>query len=181
MAVQEGLGGLGRVGLDEASVAVGQVNDEAVGFLLHPANDHQGLAEVALGVAWGVGQRDEHLPGLAAVLPDVVLDDGVLADEPILVPQPLEDPLRRVALLPGNAQVRLQDPVDDAGEGLQLGLPGWILPPVAWRDRVGGHLAHCVPVQAKHPGGLPDAHPFHHHCLADPQVHFHLEHPSHHP
>ncbi len=31
MAVQEGPGGLGRVGLDEAAVAVGQVDDEAVG------------------------------------------------------------------------------------------------------------------------------------------------------
>ena len=30
MAVQEGLGGLGRVSLDEASVAMGQVQDEAV-------------------------------------------------------------------------------------------------------------------------------------------------------
>ena len=65
------------------------------------------------------------------MLPHVVLDYGVLAAEPILVPQPLEDPLGRVALLPGNAEVLLQYPVDDAGEGLQLGAAGRILPPVA--------------------------------------------------
>ena len=112
-----------------------------------------------------MGQRDEHLPSLTAVLPDY----GVLADKPIPVPQPLEDPLGRVALLPGNAQVRLQYPVDDAGEGLQLGPFRRILPPVVRRDRVGGHLAHCVPVQAEHPGRLPNAHAFDHHCLADPQ------------
>ena len=53
MAVQEGLGGLGGIGLDEAAVAVGQVEDEAVGLALHPADDHQGLAEVALGVPPG--------------------------------------------------------------------------------------------------------------------------------
>ena len=45
------------------------------------------------------------------------------------------------------AQVRPQYPVDDAGEGLQLGPPERILPPVARRDRVGGHLAHRVPVR----------------------------------
>ena len=105
MPVQEGFGGLGRVGLDEAAVAVRQVQDEAVGFLLHPADDHQSLAEVALGVPRGVGQRYEHLPGLAALLPHIVFDDAVSAVEPVLVLQPLEDPLRGVALLPGTSEV----------------------------------------------------------------------------
>ena len=50
MAVQEGLGGLGGVSLHEAAVAVGQVDDEAVGLALHAADGHQGLPEVALGV-----------------------------------------------------------------------------------------------------------------------------------
>ena len=93
MAVQEGLGGLGRVGLDEASVAMGQVQDEAVGFLFHPADDHQGLAKVALGVARRMGQGHEHLLLPAAMLPHVVLDYGVLAAEPMPVPESLEDPL----------------------------------------------------------------------------------------
>ena len=48
-----------------------------------------------------MGQGDEHLPCLAAMLPHVVLDDGVLAVKPVLVPQPLEDALGRVPLLPG--------------------------------------------------------------------------------
>ena len=67
VAVQERLGGLGRIGRDEASVAVGQVQDEVVGFALHPADDHQGLAEVALGVARRMGQRREHLLRPAAM------------------------------------------------------------------------------------------------------------------
>ena len=87
MPVQKRLGGLRRIGLDEAAVAVGQVDDEAVGLLLHAADDHQGLAEVALRVARRVGQRDEHLPGLAAILPDVVLDCGVSAVVAVLVPE----------------------------------------------------------------------------------------------
>ena len=45
----------GRIGFDEAAVAVGQVDDETVGLLLHAADDHQGLAEVALGVARRMG------------------------------------------------------------------------------------------------------------------------------
>ena len=181
MAVQECLGGLRRVGLDEAAVAVGQVDDEAVGFPLYSADDHQGLAEVALGVARRMGQRHEHLPGLAAVLPDVVLDRGVSAFEPVFVPQPLEDALGGVPLLPGKPEVIFQDPVDDAGEGLQLGAPGRILSPVTRRRRIGQHLAHRVPVQTEHPSRLPDAHPLHHHRPADRQIYVHSVHPWHHP
>ena len=134
MAVQEGPGGLRRVSLDVAAVAVGQVEDEAVGLLLHPADDDQGLAEVALGVSRRMGQRDEHLLGLTAILPDVVLDDGVLAIKPVLAPEPLEDALGGVSLLPGDLLVIFQDLVDDAGEGLQLGTPGRGLPLVTRRD-----------------------------------------------
>ena len=84
---------------------MGQVQDEVVGLLLHPAHDHPGLAEVALGMARGMELRHEHLLGPAAALPDVVLDDGVLAPKPVLVAQPLEDALGRVALLFGNLVV----------------------------------------------------------------------------
>ena len=128
-----------------------------------------------------MSQRDEHLLGPEAAFPHVVLDYGVLALEPVLIPQPLEDAPGSVALLPGHAKVALQDRVDDAGEGLQLGAAGRILPPAARRDRVGGHLAHRVPVQAERPGCLPDAHPIDHHRSPDPQVHFHSIHPPHHP
>ena len=79
--------GLRRVSLDEAAVAVGQVDDEAVGLALNAANDHQGLPEVALSLSRRMGQRHEHLPGLTAILPDVVLDRGVSAVETVLVPQ----------------------------------------------------------------------------------------------
>ena len=65
-----------------------------------------------------VGERHEHLPRLAAVLPHVVLDRGVPTAEPVLVPEPLEDTFGSVALLLGKPQVVFQNPVDDAGIGL---------------------------------------------------------------
>ena len=105
-----------------------------MGLLLHPADDHQGLAKVALGVPRGMGQRHEHLLRPPPMFPHVVLHDGVLAGEPVLVPQPLKDALGGVALLPGNPEVVFQYPVDDAGKGLQLGTAGRVLPPVARWD-----------------------------------------------
>ena len=181
MAVQNSLGGLGRVCLDETAVAVGQVQYEIVGFLLTASDDHQGLAEVALAMARRVGERHEHLPRLAAMLPEVVLDRGVSAAEPVLVPQTLIDALRGVALLLRDAVILSQDLIDDASIGLQLGTLWGIPPPVIRRHRVGQHLAHRVPVQPELPRRLPDAHPLHHHRPAGTKIHFHSVHPSHHP
>ena len=126
MAIQEGLGGLRRVGLDEAAVAVGQVDDETVGLLLHAADDHQGLAEVALGVARRMGQRHEHLPCLTAILSYIVLDRGVSAVEPVLVPEALEDALGGVALLPetpeSSSRIRSMTPVKGSSLGHRGGV-----------------------------------------------------------
>ena len=146
---------------------MGQVDDEAVGLLLHAADDHQGLAKVALGVARRMGQRHEHLLGLTAILSDVVLDRGVSAVESVFVPE--------------TPEVVLQDPVDDASEGLQFGPLGRTLSPVPRRDRIGQHLAHGVPVQPKLSGDLPNTLTLHHHRPANPQIYLYLEHPSHHP
>ena len=152
-----------------------------MGLLLHTADHHPRLAKVALGVAREMGQGDEHLPCLAPPLPYVVLDYGVLARESMLAPQTLVEALGRVALLAGNLEIIFQNPVDDAGERLQLGAAGRVLPPVARRRGVGQHLAHRVPVQAEHPRRLPDTHAFDHHRPANPQIHVHFVHLSHHP
>ena len=59
------------------------------------------LTEVALHVSGWVFQRHEHLTHHTPALPDVVLDYGVAAIEPVLVAQSLEDALGGVALLLG--------------------------------------------------------------------------------
>ena len=97
VAVEEGLGPLRRVGLDEARVGVRQVEAEEVDLASLAADHRHRLAEVGLGMAGRMGQRHEHLPGAGALLADVVLDDGVAAGEAVLGPQPIMDPLGRVA------------------------------------------------------------------------------------
>ena len=179
MAIQEGLSGLTGIGLHEAAVAVGQVQDEVVDLLLHTGDDRQRLAEVALGVAWAMGQRHEHLSHPPPMLSHVVLDDGVLTFKAILVPQPLEDPLDRVALLLGNVAIRFQNGVNYSGEGLDLRLPRRPLARVALGCGIGQHLAHRVPVHAEHSRGLPHAHPLHQAGPANLIVHLHAKHPSH--
>ena len=179
MAVQKGLGGLPWIGLHEAAVAVGQVQDEVVHLALHTGDHRQRLAEVALSVARAMGQRHEHLPDTPPALPHVVLDDGLLAFEPVLVPQPLKDPLHGVALLPGDQAIRLQNGVNYAGVGLKLGSPRRPLPRVALGRRIGQHLAHRVPVHAEHPRGLPNTHPLHQAGPANLKIHLHVKHPSH--
>ena len=113
---------------------MGHVQDEAGGFLLHSADDHQGLAEVAQGLARRVEQWLENLFGLMAVLPDVVLADGILAVEILLVPEPLEDAIGRVPPSLRDSVIIVQNLVDDAVEGPQLGTTGQSLPPLARRS-----------------------------------------------
>ena len=158
---------------------MGQVQHEIMRLALHFGDHRQRLYKIALGVARITGQRYEHLPNLPPVLPDVVLDYGVLTVEPVLVPQPLENTLGGVALLSGNPGIRLQDRVNYAGVGLQLGPPWWALPRVALGRGIGQHLAHRVPVQVEHPGGLPNAHPFYQAGPPHLKIHLHVKHPSH--
>ena len=126
MAVQKGLGGFRGIGLHETAVAVGQVQHEVVHLALHTADDRHRLAEITLAVARRMGQRHEHLLFSPPTLPDVILEYGVLTVETVLVPQSLENPLGRVALLPWNFAVAFQDRVNHPGEGLILSLSkGW--------------------------------------------------------
>ena len=120
VAVSEGLRSLRRGGLDEASVAVGEVQHEVVDLPLHSSDDRLRLAEVALGMARWMHQRYVHLSHSAPTLPHVVLHYGVAAPEPILSPQPFVYPLRRVSLLLRRSPVLFQYPVNHPCVRLQL-------------------------------------------------------------
>ena len=63
-------------------------------------------------------QRHESLARRLLPGPDIVLHDRVAAGKAVLITQPLEDPMRRVALPARHVRtrVRLEDRVDDIGE-----------------------------------------------------------------
>ena len=127
------------------------------GDLLAPSPDlDRRLAEVHLGMARRVVQRNEGLPRRLPAAPDIILHDRVAAAEPVLVAQTLEDPMRRVPLLARHVRirVRLQDRVDDVGEPVQLRPPHRSGPPIPRRRRIAQHLLYRPPVDAEPPTRL---------------------------
>ena len=146
---------------------------------LHSADHGLRLSEVALGMSGSMRQRHVHLACTQAPLTHVVLDYRVLAGEPVLVPQALEDALYGVTLLPGAATVLIQDPVDHTPVGVEFGSARRRPSTVSGGRRVPQHLAHGVSVQPEHARRLACAHPIDHAGPAQPRVQLHLVHPSH--
>ena len=156
MAVKEGLRRLPRIGLHEPHIAMRQDQAEE-GDLLAPASDlDDRLAKVDLRMTRWVMQRHEGLSHRLPTGPDIILHDRIPAREPVLVPQPFENPVRRVPLLDRHVRrpVRLQDRIDDPGEPVQLRTPHRLPPPVARRRRIAQHLLHRPAVDPEPTPGL---------------------------
>ena len=110
MAVQKGLRRLPAIRLDEPDIGMGQDQAEE-GNLLPSAPDlDRSLAEVDLGMARRVMQGNEGLARRLPPGPDIVLHDGIAAGEPVLVPQPFEDPVRRMPLLARHVRIPCPPP-----------------------------------------------------------------------
>ena len=153
MAVEERLRRLLRIGLHEPDVGMRQDQAEEGDLLANaPDLDHR-LAEVDLGMARRVMQRNKGLARRLPTGPHTVLHDRVAAREAVLVPQTLEDPIRLVTLLARNLRgpVRLKNRIDDPGEALQLRPPDWLRPPIARRRRIAQHLLHRPAVDPELP------------------------------
>src|ERR1700722_255806 len=105
-----------------------------------------------------MSHRHKHLALTQLPEPHIVLHDRVAARVAVLVAQPLEDPLGRVALLPAFRLVAFQDLVDGSGPGIQLGPTHRLLPPIARRHRVPQHLPHRLASQSELLGRLALAH-----------------------
>src|SRR3954447_15994440 len=143
------------------------------------AADHRNrLAEVGLPMPGRMHQRDKHLPPLQPPLPDIGLHDRLAAREAVLGLEPLKDAPRRVPLLARPRPVLLQDPVNDAGEPIQLGPHRWFAAPVARRHRKPQHLRHRLRVDPNPPRRLPLAHPLHMAGTPNPRIQIHSLHPS---
>ena len=113
-------------------------------LLLIPADHHFGFAKIRLRVARGVVQRHEHLTTTPLLLANVILHDRVAAREPVLVTQPIEYPLRRVALLTRLANIIHQPLLDDRRIPVQLRSLDRCRPPITRRNRKTQHLPHAL-------------------------------------
>ena len=158
VAIHPCLGYRRRIGPNVTRIAVRQVKREEVGLLLDPADEHHGFAKIRLGMARGVVQRHEHLLPAPLLIAHVVLHDRVAAREPVLIPQPIENPLGRVTLLALLPDIIAQPLLDDLGEPVQLGPLGRRRPPIPRRNRKPHHLLHALARYPKMPSRCPLAH-----------------------
>ena len=149
VAVQPSFRRRRRVGRDEAGIALGKGHDEKMHPKLDPGDDRIRLAEVRLGMAGRMRQGHEHLPLTTAAEADIVLHDGLLAHEAMLIAKTFEDPLRRVALLAVDRAVRFQNIVNDSGEGIKLWPLDWLATAVARWLHMPQHLPYRRSCNAK--------------------------------
>ena len=114
VAFHKGLCALGGKRHHEDSVRVGKVHGEEVRHAFLPGHHRQGLSEVNLSSAGGMGLRNKHFLAALPTQPHVVLHDGVATREVVLGPQAIEDPLSCVPLFGWLLLVFFQNGVDDA-------------------------------------------------------------------
>ena len=112
MAVAKSLGRFSGIGFDETAVRVWQVHAKIMEPDFLARDIAVRLTEISLGVAGTMAQRHEHLAGALHRLGDILAHDRVSAGESFFLPQPVENPMRGVALLLMNAAIVLQDLVD---------------------------------------------------------------------
>ena len=112
-----------RIGPNIAAVTVRQIQHEEVRLTLHATDHHHRLAEIGLSVAGWMRQRHKHLLAALFTLAHVVLDDRVAAGKSALVPEPIEHPLGRVALLARHPHVLIKPVTDRRNKCVQLGPP----------------------------------------------------------
>ena len=117
MALQERLGAFPGKCLDEDRSRIGQRHHEQRDLRLVASQPDRGFTEIDLGFARWMRQRQEDL--LMRLIPgsDRILYDRLSALEAVLIPQSLEDPLRRMPLLLRRLSVVLQDLLNDRQEG----------------------------------------------------------------
>ena len=84
------------------------------------ADHYHRFAEVGLGIAGRMRERNEHLALTEFAQLNVILHDGVVAGVAVLAAEPFEDALGGVALLLGLSLVLFRDLIDGADPGVQF-------------------------------------------------------------
>ena len=144
MAIDPGLRDRRRIGAHVTGIAVWQIEREEMRLLRDATDDDHGFAKIGLRMARCMRQRHEHLAPQPFMLTQVILHDGIAANEPVLIPQPFENTLGGVALLAVPALILSQPRIDNLGEPIQLRPLDLGPPPVTGRHRKTQHLLHAV-------------------------------------
>src|SRR5689334_379714 len=175
--VAKRFGGLRRIGLHKAGVAMRQVDCKEVDLALYPGDLRQCLTKVRLRMARIMPQRYEDLELPQSARQHVVLNNGDPAGIAVLVAKPFENPLRGMPLLPRPAFVLHQDTVDDPGERVELRTRRWSPPPIPRRYRERQHLGYCPRVNPKLPRCFPSAQTLDLYRVTSPPIKLHHLHP----
>src|SRR5450631_1157057 len=161
----------------EDRVEVRQVHREEVDLALDAADHADRFAEVGLGMPWRMHKRHEHLLRPPAPAGNVVLHDRDLARKPVLVAEPLEDPLGCMPLLLRPILVGRQNRINNAGELVELRPERRLLANVSRRYRELQHLRDRSGVDAEPIRRSTLADPLDQNGVPDPRVKLHCLHP----
>src|SRR6266567_660229 len=175
--VAKRFGGLRRVGLHKAGVAMRQVDRKEVDLTLYPGDLRQRLTKVRLRMTRIVPQRYEDLELPLPARQHVVLNNGDPAGIAVLVAKPFEDPLRGMPLLPRPTLILRQDTVDDPGERVELRTRRRPAPPVPGRNRKRQHLGYFPRIDPKLPRCFPSAQTLDLYRVTNPPIKLHHLHP----
>ncbi len=145
VSFQERLRALPGKDLDEDGSRVRQRHHEQGDLGLLAVQPNRRLAEVDLGFAGRMRQRQKDF--LVRLLPGShrVLHHGLAAQITLFVAQPLEDPLGRVSLLLRGLAIVFENLVNDREKRFQLPLRPWLALPVTRWLRVGQDLLEGMP------------------------------------
>ena len=109
MAIAKSFRRFGRIRLDETAVRVRQIHAKIMEANLLAVDVPIRLAKIRLRMTWTMAQWHEHLPRPQHLRRYILTHDRVATAKALFVPQPLEDPMRRVTLFLVNAAVAFKN------------------------------------------------------------------------
>ena len=118
-------------------------------------------------------QKHEHLLAAQPALVNIALHDRVLALKPMLIPQALENALRRMTLLSQHLLIGSENLINDFGEAVQFRPGRRRAPPITRGRRERAHLVHRLARDAKITRRLSSAPTFNKNRLPNPQIQSH--------
>jgi hypothetical protein len=148
-------------GHQEGEFGEAKAEDQELNLQGAALHEHQGFAEIALGVLTGlVCQGDKEGTDFGPALADILPDGGLTPGEAVFRHQAMVDTAGGVALLGRALPVLSQPLIDDGHKGAQDGLGSRLPQGVAGGSGVSKCLAHGAPVIVSLSGNLPDAFAF---------------------